>query len=134
MPPRKVLVVEDDDAIRAGLIQYLREHGGFEMESARDGVEALHQVASTQYGLVILDLMMPHMTGIDFLDSLQAMLSDPSVKSIEGTPAVVIVTGASDEHVSTVDLERRFPELVRVVLRKPVELRRLAAAVEVLLG
>ena len=91
---KKILVVEDDDHVRLLLIEYLEEHAHLSVEGARDGAEALHHVATGQYALVILDLMMPFMTGIDFLDSLEAMISDPSIKPIASRPPVIVITSA----------------------------------------
>lgn len=128
-----VLVVEDEEAIRRLLITSLHETAALEIDAARDGVDALHQVTTRTYDLVILDLMMPHMTGIDFLDSLTAMLSDPSVRTLTVPPAVLIVTGASPEQIPSESIERRFPDLVRGVLRKPLQFGELTRRVEELL-
>ena len=133
--PKKILVVEDDDHVRVLLIEYLKEHAHPSVEGARDGAEALHHVAAGEYALVILDLMMPFMTGIDFLDSLEAMVSDPSIKPITSRPPVIVITSAPPEQVPNGDLEKRFPLMVRDVLRKPVEPERLARrARELLVG
>lgn len=126
-----ILVVEDDDAIRSLLIETLKECTHVTVDGARDGVDALHHVSGGLYGLVILDLMMPYMTGIDFLDSLQAMVSDPSIRGMASLPAVIVVTGAPAEQVPDHALEARFPSMVRRVMRKPVnveELERCVAA------
>lgn len=131
---KKILVVEDDDHVRLLLIEYLEEHAHLSVEGARDGAEALHHVATGQYALVILDLMMPFMTGIDFLDSLEAMISDPSIKPIASRPPVIVITSASPEQVPSGDLEQRFPLMVRDVLRKPVEPEKLAARVRELVS
>lgn len=129
--PQKVLVVEDDDHIRLLLIEYLKEHSDVTVDDARDGADALHLVASTRYAAVILDLMMPFMTGIDFLNSLEAMTFDPSVKAIGYRPPVIVITSAPAEQVPSREIEERFPSMVRGVLRKPLEpqeLMRLVAA------
>lgn len=129
-----VLVVEDEEAIRRLLIAALREQATLEVDAARDGVDALHQVTTRIYDVVILDLMMPHMTGIDFLDSLTAMLSDPSLRTLAVPPSVIIVTAASPEQVPSESIESRFPNLVRGVLRKPLHVGELARRVEELLN
>ena len=134
MPHGNVLVVEDDDSIRRLLIEYLRERASLDVDGARDGVEALHQVSTKPYAVVILDLMMPYMSGIDFLTSLEALMSDPSVKSIEQPPAVIVVTSAPPEDVPADDLQQRFPSFVRGVLRKPLDFCQLAIHVEALLA
>jgi CheY-like chemotaxis protein len=127
-----VLVVEDDDSIRLLLMEYLRAECAFEVDGARDGADALHQVAVRQYAAVVLDLMMPYMTGIDFLVSLQALLSDPSVRTLEHPPAVIVVTAASPEQIPSGDIEQRFPSIVRAVLRKPLPPEELRACLEAL--
>ena len=61
-PKPKVLVVDDDDAIRAMVERVLkREH--FEVESARDGFEAIEKLTQNDYGAILLDLMMPRVDG-----------------------------------------------------------------------
>src|SRR2546423_8598155 len=88
----KILVVEDDDSVRRLLAEHLAEQMPVEVDSARDGVEALHKISSTRYGVVILDLMMPKMSGVDLLDSLRALTSDPSVKALDAPPPVLVIT------------------------------------------
>jgi len=134
MPNGHILVVEDEDAIRLLLIDYLKEHSGVAVTGARDGVDALHHVSTRKFDVVILDVMMPHMTGIDFLDSLQALSSDPSVKHLASLPAVVIVTAMPPEQISTARVQERFPTLVHTVLRKPVDVAYLGECVRKLLG
>lgn len=134
MPKGNVLVVEDDDSIRRLLIEYLEQHSGFSVDGARDGVDALHQVSTKKYAVVVLDVMMPYMTGIDFLDSLQVLTSDRSFKHLDTPPAVIVITSASPEQISTSDIEQRFPSFVRRVFRKPLIPGELARCVESLLA
>jgi CheY-like chemotaxis protein len=124
-----VLVVEDDDTIRRLLVEYLKQHSFLTVEGARDGVDALHRISSERYGVVILDLMMPHMSGVDFLDSLMALTTDPSFKRLEEPPAIIIVTATPAAEVPSQMLVQRC-ELVREVLRKPVDMLALAECVE----
>jgi CheY-like chemotaxis protein len=83
--------------------------------------------------VIVLDLMMPYMSGIDFLTSLYALTADPSVKSLEVAPAVIVITRAPQEEVPGDELQRRFRAFVRGVLRKPLDIPRLGACVEALL-
>ncbi len=62
-PPR-VLIVDDEDDILA-LLAYNFKREGFEVELARDGVEALETAARWQPDVIILDIMMPNMDGIE---------------------------------------------------------------------
>ena len=134
MPRGNILVVEDDESIRSLLIEYLKVHSDLSVDGARDGVDALHQVSTRQYRVVILDVMMPYMTGIDFLDSLEAMTSDPSVKGMDELPSVIVITAAPAEQIPSAAIEERFPTLVRAVFRKPLEPQKLADHVESLLA
>ena len=130
MSRENVLVVEDDDAVRHLLIEFLGGRSAIHVDSARDGVDALHFIRQQSYRMVILDVMMPHMTCIDFLDSLQALASDPSVKTLRELPAVLVVTGATQEQIPNGKIEERFPSMVRGVLRKPLKPEQLRASVQ----
>ena len=70
VPAKKILVVDDDDAIRNMVERVLRrEH--FEVESARDGFEAIEKLSRNDYATVLLDLMMPRGDGIGVLRFLE---------------------------------------------------------------
>lgn len=129
MPNGHVLVVEDDDTIRRLLIEYLKQHVLLTVEGARDGVEALHFISHSPYSVVILDLMMPKMSGVDFLDSLTAMTKDPSIQSLGAPPAIIVVTAAPAGEIPTDAIVQRSA-LVRAVLRKPVDIVQLAELIE----
>jgi DNA-binding response OmpR family regulator len=129
MPHGTLLVVEDDDAIRGLLVEYFQMQD-VEVDAARDGAEALHRIATRDYAVVLLDLMMPHMSGIDFLSSLEALTSDPSIKSLETPPTVFVITSMSDDAVPSDEIQHRFPSLVRGVMRKPLDVGALAKRVE----
>src|SRR5205809_191087 len=70
MIEKRILVVDDDDAIRALLITVLHRRG-FKVDVARTGVEAMEQAARCRYAVMLLDLMMPRMSGYEVLDELQ---------------------------------------------------------------
>ncbi|HEY0142783.1 MAG TPA: response regulator [Thermoanaerobaculia bacterium] len=115
MRSRKVLIVEDDDQIRQTLVEYLANASQVEVAAARDGADALHAVQSADYDVVVLDVMMPYMNGIDFLDSVQIL------KPPEERPACFIVTGVPAEELPSETIERRFAGMVRRVFRKPID-------------
>ena len=124
-----VLVVEDDDTVRRLLAEHLAERMPVAVDSARDGVDALHKITTTAYRLVILDLMMPYMSGTDLLDSLRALASDPSVRSLEQPPAVLVITAASETAISDDVIRNRYPQIVCGVFRKPFDVAVLAESV-----
>ena len=134
MEKAKVLVVEDDDAERRLLCDFLRTKRGLEVHSARDGIEALHQISRDGYDLILLDVMMPGMSGVDFLDSLRALTDDPSVRTIDKTPAVIVITAASDTALPNDAIEHRYPDVIRGIFRKPLDIERLGACLDQQLG
>ena len=68
---RPVLVVEDDPASREMLVRLVQKAGHTAIE-ARDGREALEILAKQRPQLVLLDLMMPHVDGFDFVERLRS--------------------------------------------------------------
>lgn len=77
---QRALVVDDDVSIRLMLARVLeREH--FTVETARDGVEALDQLAKDHFDVIFLDLMMPRIDGLGVLRYLRAH-SPESLKTI----------------------------------------------------
>lgn len=69
--PSKILVVDDDQRLRALLDQYLREHG-FDVLSAQDSAEARKILGGQSIDLIILDRMMPQESGLEFTTDLRA--------------------------------------------------------------
>ncbi len=69
MTTERVLIVEDEENERSGLAELVRAWG-FETETAVDGVEALEKVASSSPGIVVTDLRMPRMDGMELLERL----------------------------------------------------------------
>lgn len=125
-----VLVVEDDDSTRRLLIECLKSHEFINVDGARDGVEALHQIVTIRYAVMILDVMMPKMSGADVLDSLEALMSDPSVKSLDDMPAVLVMTSVAATALPDDAITQRCPRVVQRVFRKPLDIDELAACVE----
>jgi len=125
-----VLVVEDDDTIRRLLIEYLKSHECVHVHGGRDGVEALHQIVTDRYAVIILDVLMPKMSGIDVLDSLEALISDPSVKALDRPPAVLVITSAEKSALPDDAIIKRCPRMVRHIFRKPLEVEELTECVE----
>lgn len=86
MPANKVLIVEDDDAVRRSFSLYLK-HKGYAVDGAGDGLEGLQKLAAGSYDIVVSDIMMPNMNGIQFLEQLKK--DDPTIP-------VIMITGYAD--------------------------------------
>ena len=70
-PPARILVVEDDQAVREALERAL-SFEGYEIDTATDGAVALSHLRSSTPDLVILDVMMPHVDGIETCRRIRA--------------------------------------------------------------
>ena len=114
--PRAVLVVDDDEAIRTLVIRVLRRER-YETAEAVHGGEALDRLRERPFAAMVLDLMMPVMTGIQVIRYLET-------HDDAGAPCVIVVTAAAER-----DLVQVQSPSVHAVLRKPFDLPALIAAV-----
>lgn len=116
-----ILVVEDDQSVQ-NLLTVLLESEGFDVIAARDGLEGLVKMELQHPSLVILDLMMPNVSGDRVLEEIR---QDPRLATVP----VFVVSGRHDVH-QTFD-----PILGRDnVFDKPLDPKRLIDRVEELLG
>jgi DNA-binding response OmpR family regulator len=103
---KRILIVDDDDAIR-GLLCTILSRRGFAIDTARDGVEALARLRTCNYAAMLLDLMMPEKSGYEVLEELK--------ESEAGRRPIVFVLTAGG---SVRDLD---PEVVAGSIRKPFD-------------
>ncbi len=99
-----VLIVEDDSAARELLARKLGA-AGFRVTEAADGQQALALLAADGACLIVLDLAMPVMNGVEFLTELNAQ---PELAEIP----VVVVTGQDLSETQRAELQRRSAELL----------------------
>jgi two-component system, OmpR family, response regulator RegX3 len=116
----KVLLAEDDESfIDALVIGLARE--GFDVTVARDGNEALRLFAADEPDLVLLDLMLPRLSGIDVCRSIRARSSVPIImvtaKGTEIDTVVGLEVGA-DDYVAKPYRLRELVARMRAVLRR----------------
>jgi DNA-binding NtrC family response regulator len=120
-PHDHVLVVEDDAAQRLGLQQLLRSWG-FSVEAASDGEEALQKIAAARAGIVLTDLVMPKMGGLDLLRALRQQHDDDITLVImtgQGTVETAVEAikqGAYDYVSKPID-----PQRLKILLDQIVE-------------
>ena len=111
----RVLIVDDTPEVRAFVSEALRTLG-YEVHTAAAADEALALTARTPFNLVVCDLRLPGVRGLELVSRLRDL--DPDV-------AVIVLTGvASDEY----DI-RRLREGAIAVLHKPVQLAQLQTTV-----
>ena len=75
---RKVLVVDDEKLIVKG-IRFSLEQDGMEVECAYDGEEALEMAKQTEYDIVLLDIMLPKMTGLEVCQQIREFSNMPII-------------------------------------------------------
>lgn len=87
----KILVVEDEQKL-AGFIHQGLQQAGYLVQISNNGSEALNKAASENFDLILLDLMLPGMTGIEILKNMRAFnISSPVIilSALNGTSQVV---------------------------------------------
>jgi two-component system response regulator RegX3 len=119
-PPAHVLVVEDEESFVDALTVNL-EREGFVVTAARDGVEALERFAADQPDLVLLDVMLPRLSGIDVCRAIRAISTVPIImvtaKSTELDTVVGLEVGA-DDYVAKPYRAHELVSRMRAVLRR----------------
>jgi two-component system response regulator RegX3 len=118
--PVKVLLVEDEESFVDALVVGLG-HEGFKVSVARDGLEALQLFEQTAPDLVLLDMMLPKMAGIDVCRALRARSNVPIImvtaKGTEIDTVVALEVGA-DDYVTKPYRLRELVARMRAVLRR----------------
>jgi len=115
-----ILLVEDEESFVDALTVNL-EREGFVVTAARDGVEALERFAADQPDLVLLDVMLPRLSGIDVCRAIRAISTVPIImvtaKSTELDTVVGLEVGA-DDYVAKPYRAHELVSRMRAVLRR----------------
>ncbi len=108
-------MTDDDPKIREIVIQRLRLRD-YDAEGAADGHEAIAKLANGKFDVVVVDLLMPHSSGVDVLDALEKLPSAPPYIVLSGVAKI---------------WRRAHPEKrPAAVLEKPVDFEKLVDAVK----
>ncbi|HET7712924.1 MAG TPA: response regulator [Thermoanaerobaculia bacterium] len=111
----RALIVEDDDPIRM-MLRKIVERLDFVVDDASDGAEAIEQIESHDYAVILLDLMMPRVDGYSVLTHLQK--EHPQV-----LPRTIIASAVPEGEIA-----KRFSGPVFGIHSKPFEIERLVDA------
>jgi DNA-binding NtrC family response regulator len=116
----RVLVVEDDRATRFGLTELVRSWG-YVADAAADGEEALQRITAFRPSIIVSDVYMPRMDGLQLLRALRDQMSDISVILLTAqgtveTAVEAIKEGAYDYLTKPVDTQR-----LQILLQKAAE-------------
>src|SRR3970282_1465 len=111
---KRVLVADDSETVTTVLVTAL-ELEGYQVETARNGVEAYEMGVSGRYDLVILDQLMPGMLGLEIIDRWQQ----------EGHEIqTIMLSGVDDERTVVDSLESGALDFIRKPFRLPALLAR----------
>jgi DNA-binding response OmpR family regulator len=110
----RALIVEDDPAIRK-LVEKLLVRRGIDIDTARDGRQAIEKIREGGYSVLILDLMVPEVNGFQIIDFVK--------KNNIKTP-VAVVSAVSHQALTKVDLD-----VVKLVISKPFDVDEFTKAI-----
>ena len=108
-----ILIVDDDAPIRK-LLERVAMRAGFDVDTARDGMEALEKLQRKQYAIAIVDLMMPRLSGYDLVQKISTL--DPR-------PVIIVATAMTNGDIAKID-----DTLVKRVIKKPFDVKTVAEA------
>ena len=122
----KILVIDDELDIREGLYDLLTIEGGYTVELAHNGTEGLQKIEATTYDLVLLDLMMPDMSGMDVLSRVRKTDTETPIFMITAYGSVeaavdALKLGANDYFSKPWDNEKLIIEIDRMIARRLLE-------------
>jgi len=115
-----ILLVDDEDAVQK-LLAYPLERDGFRVVQARDGEEALARFSEQRFDLVVLDLMLPKLDGLEVCKRLRASSSVPIIMLTARDDELDKVLGlelGADDYITKPFSIREFRSRVRALLRR----------------
>jgi two-component system, NtrC family, nitrogen regulation response regulator NtrX len=106
----KILIIDDEKSIRKTLREIL-EYEKYQVDEAADGAEGLNMIQKEKYSIILCDIKMPKMDGIEVLDKIMQSSSDTPVVMISGhgnieTAVEAVKKGAFDFIAKPLDLNR----------------------------
>ena len=124
---KKVLVVDDEKLIVKG-IRFSLEQDGMEVDCAYDGEEALNMVKEKEYDIVLLDVMLPKLSGFEVCQSIREFSSVPVVmltaKGDDMDKILGLEYGADDyitKPFNILEVKARLKAIMRRTARKAPE-------------
>ena len=122
----KILVIDDELDIREGLSDLLTLEGGYTVDLAHNGTQGLQKLEATSYDLVLLDLMMPDMSGMDVLRVVRKTDTETPIFMITAYGSVeaavdALKLGANDYFSKPWDNEKLIIEIDRMIERRLLE-------------
>ena len=121
MPDSSTILLVDDEESVQKLLAYPLEREGFRVVQARDGQEALERFAAERIDLVVLDLMLPKLDGLEVCKQLRATSTVPIIMLTARDDELDKVLGlelGADDYITKPFSIREFRSRVRALLRR----------------
>ncbi|MGO3156411.1 MAG: sigma-54-dependent transcriptional regulator, partial [Mesonia sp.] len=117
----KILIIEDEAAIRRVLVKILSEESKtYELEEAEDGLAGIEKIKDQDYDLVLCDIKMPKMDGVEVLEA---------IKKIKPEIPIVMISGHGDLETAVETMKKGAFDYIS----KPPDLNRLLNTVRIAL-
>src|SRR5690348_17166866 len=119
-PSPTILLVDDEDSVRK-LLAFPLERDGYSVVQAADGEEALRQFADQTVDLVVLDIMLPRLDGLEVCKRLRATSTVPIIMLTARDDELDKVIGlelGADDYITKPFSIREFRSRVRALLRR----------------
>src|SRR4030042_7077001 len=110
-PNARMLIIEEDEEMRSLLKDFFAEEG-FETDSVSNGYDSFRMLVKKPFDLVITDIRMPGLTGLDVL---------PRIKKIQPEVAIIVITAFGTEEVR----RKAFERGAKAYLEKPIHFQEL---------
>jgi len=114
---KRILVVDDDRFVRGGLMEILTTKG-YEVDTAEDGFEALKQVEEEDFDLILLDLIMPGISGVETLSRILRKKPLANVIAMTAYSEQAVVAKAMSEGAKRCFLKPMDIELLEDALKE----------------
>ena len=108
---KRILIVEDDEEMSA-LLRDMIEEEGYKTASVNNGAEAFRKLAKESFDLIITDVRMPGLTGLDIL---------PGIKKLQPDAPIIVITAFGSEEIQ----RKAFERGANAYLEKPIHFHKL---------
>ncbi len=113
---KRILIIEDDEEMRSLLREFLNDEG-YETDSADNGLEAYRRLVRELFDLIITDIRMPGLTGLDIL---------PRMRKLQPAAPIIVITAFGSEEVC----RKAYQRGATLYLEKPIHLENLKELIQ----